>query len=44
VDVKPAIPIVMGASAKETMVLVTDVPMFAPITIGIAGLTSTTER
>ena len=33
-----------AACASETMVLVTDVPMLAPITIGMAGSTSKTEK
>ena len=31
------------ACAMDTIVLVTEVPMFAPMTIGIAGRTSMTE-
>ena len=30
--------------AMDTMVLVTDVPMLAPITMGMAGRTSMTEK
>ena len=33
-----------AACARETMVLVTDVPMLAPITIGIAGSTCKTTK